>query len=199
MEHYSTLPTVKTETLSTSSSIILWEDNEPPSSDIDFVITLGGDGTVLYACWLFQQRAPPIVPFNLGSLGFLTVFALFEFEDVLKHLLANDDGMRMSFRMRFNCTIHRAMDKEGNRETDHLSSYQVLNELCVDRGPSPFLSQLELFGNGCHLTTVQADGLVISTPTGSTAYSLSAGGSVVHPDVSAVMVTPICPHTVNKH
>jgi NAD kinase len=73
----------------------------------------------------------------------------------------------------------------------------VLNDLVVDRGPSPFLSQLELYGNKAHLTTVQADGLVIATPTGSTAYSLSAGGSVVHPDVSAILVTPICPHTLS--
>lgn len=97
----------------------------------------------------------------------------------------------MNFRMRFNCTINRKV-KDG----DHGSTFQVLNDLVVDRGPSPFLSSLELFGNNAHLTTVQADGLVIATPTGSTAYSLSAGGAVVHPDVSAILVTPICPHTV---
>jgi NAD+ kinase len=99
----------------------------------------------------------------------------------------------MNFRMRFKCTINRKDQGE-----DHGKSFQVLNDLVVDRGPSPFLSNLELYGNHAHLTTVQADGLVISTPTGSTAYSLSAGGSVVHPDVSAIMVTPICPHTVRN-
>ncbi|KNE72189.1 hypothetical protein AMAG_16675 [Allomyces macrogynus ATCC 38327] len=76
-------------------------------------------------------------------------------------------------------------------------TFQVLNELVVDRGPSAYMSQLELFGDERHLTTVQADGLVVSTPTGSTAYSLSAGGSIVHPEVSALLVTPICPHTLS--
>ncbi len=102
----------------------------------------------------------------------------------------------MNFRMRFSCTIHRSLNDKNTREADHGMTYQVLNDLVVDRGPSPFLSHLELYGNKTHLTTVQADGLVIATPTGSTAYSLSAGGSVVHPDVSAILVTPICPHTV---
>ena len=76
-------------------------------------------------------------------------------------------------------------------------SFHILNDLVVDRGPSAFMSQLELFVDDQHLTTVQADGLVISTPTGSTAYSLSAGGSIVHPEVPSILVTPICPHTLS--
>ncbi|KAJ1907450.1 hypothetical protein LPJ81_000750, partial [Coemansia sp. IMI 209127] len=77
------------------------------------------------------------------------------------------------------------------------STFQVMNEVVVDRGPSPYLSQLELYGDGNHLTTVEADGLCLATPTGSTAYSLAAGGSLVHPEIPAVLVTPICPHTLS--
>ena len=109
-----------------SSSIKPWTDTNTKDLDVDFVITLGGDGTVLYACWLFQEKAPPIVPFNLGSLGFLTVFQLLEFEHILNHILANDDGMRMNFRMRFNCTIHRHLDENNKRADDHLESFQVM-------------------------------------------------------------------------
>ncbi|KAJ3043270.1 hypothetical protein HK097_001776 [Rhizophlyctis rosea] len=76
-------------------------------------------------------------------------------------------------------------------------TFQILNDLVVDRGPSAYMSQLELFVDDRHLTTVQADGLVLSTPTGSTAYSLSAGGSLVHPEVPSFLVTPICPHTLS--
>ncbi|KAF7728836.1 hypothetical protein EC973_005462 [Apophysomyces ossiformis] len=76
-------------------------------------------------------------------------------------------------------------------------SFEVLNELVVDRGPSPYMSMLELFGDEQHLTTVQADGICIATPTGSTAYSLSAQGSLTHPDIRCTLVTPICPHTLN--
>ncbi|KAJ2997588.1 hypothetical protein HDV02_005400 [Globomyces sp. JEL0801] len=163
------------------------------SEEIDFVLSLGGDGTVLFAAWLFQTKCPPIVPFNLGSLGFLTVFDHLKMDTVIHNILKPGSTMRMNIRMRFKCTIHRA----DFTAADNGNSYQILNDVCVDRGPSPFLSQLELYGNSSHLTTVQADGLVIATPTGSTAYSLSAGGSVVHPDVSAILVTPICPHTLS--
>jgi NAD+ kinase len=81
--------------------------------------------------------------------------------------------------------------------TRPVESFEVLNDLVVDRGPSPYVSLLELFGDEQHMTTVQADGLTVSTPTGSTAYSLSAGGSLVHPEIPAILITPICPHTLS--
>nr|KAJ3403502.1 hypothetical protein HK105_004065 [Polyrhizophydium stewartii] len=170
----------------------------PAASEVDIVVTFGGDGTVLFAAWLFQQKVPPIVPFNLGSLGFLTVFDHAAFKASLLRVLQSDEtGLRMNFRMRFSCTVRRKPRSDGAPALDDGAVYNIINDLVVDRGPSPYLSQLELYGNEKHLTTVQADGLVIATPTGSTAYSLSAGGSVVHPDVSAILVTPICPHTLS--
>lgn len=81
--------------------------------------------------------------------------------------------------------------------TRPVETFEILNDLVVDRGPSPFVSMLEVFADNNHLTTSQADGLCISTPTGSTAYSLSAGGSLVHPEIPAILITPICPHTLS--
>ncbi|KAI9219962.1 ATP-NAD kinase-like domain-containing protein [Blastocladiella britannica] len=323
---------------------------------IDFVVTLGGDGTVLYTSWLFQGVVPPVIPFHLGSLGFLTVFDFARYKHLLKSVF--ERGARVNLRMRFACTVYSSTPApdlldgeddlesyEDNHDQHHhhhhhhtstaenptaaaaelprrrceslrnmadmaavaqavattngkvvtdtspcasptdmvapqqqqvveptpisplsaafapmiaqtrraslsltpnampgagakhssaassagaavsgqaaaaatssdpwlppprtfrhggllvtCSTFTVLNELVVDRGPSAYMSQLELFGDERHLTTVQADGLVVSTPTGSTAYSLSAGGSIVHPEVQAVLVTPICPHTLS--
>ncbi|KAJ3034918.1 hypothetical protein HDV00_004528 [Rhizophlyctis rosea] len=85
----------------------------------------------------------------------------------------------------------------GSSKPVAAETFQILNDMVVDRGPSAYMSQLELFVDDRHLTTVQADGLVLSTPTGSTAYSLSAGGSLVHPEVPSFLVTPICPHTLS--
>ncbi|BGP24895.1 hypothetical protein JCM10295v2_003815 [Rhodotorula toruloides] len=206
----------------------------------DFVITLGGDGTVLYTSWLFQQIVPPVIPFALGSLGFLTNFDYANFRETLD--AAIETGVRVNLRMRFTCTVYRAVEDEsvgrrrairsgktggifmksltregwdaiesgkplnapGGRDkeikcfsTRAVESFEVLNDLVVDRGPSPYVSQLELFGDEHHMTTVQADGLTVSTPTGSTAYSLSAGGSLVHPEIPAILITPICPHTLS--
>ncbi|KAG7810809.1 hypothetical protein KL921_002437 [Ogataea angusta] len=154
----------------------------------DLVITLGGDGTVLYASTLFQRVVPPVMAFSLGSLGFLTTFPFENFRSILANVIKN--GVRTNLRMRFTCRVHTA-------EGDLICEQQVLNELTVDRGPSPWVSMLELYGDGSLLTVAQADGLIIATPTGSTAYSLSAGGSLVHPGVSAISVTPICPHTLS--
>lgn len=158
----------------------------------DLVLTLGGDGTVLYTSWLFQRVVPPILSFSLGSLGFLTNF---EFEKYKEHLncLMGDDGMRVTMRMRFTCTVYR----DGKGQMEEGEQFEVLNELVIDRGPSPYVSNLELYGDNELLTVVQADGCIFSTPTGSTAYSLSAGGSLVHPDIPAILLTPICPHTLS--
>lgn len=167
-----------------------WDKNMIKNNDIpfDFVITLGGDGTVLHASTLFQNVVPPILSFSLGSLGFLTCFAYENFRDVLKNAI--EKGVNTDLRMRFTCRVH-------NSKGDLVCEQQVLNELTVDRGPSPYVTMLELYGDDKLLTVAQADGLIIATPTGSTAYSLSAGGSLVHPEVSCICVTPICPHTLS--
>ncbi|TPX50145.1 NAD+ kinase [Synchytrium endobioticum] len=357
---------------------------------IDFIITLGGDGTVLLASYLFQKsQVPPVIPFHLGSLGFLTNFNIADIREVLERVIGtHGDGVRVNMRMRLKCEVFRqsypsapSRGRGGDNErikalreshqrlftplsrgstgsllglaeaasstpttaaepatntpnsispqygppppgirlralsssyifqapmhtprprspmpsnsvpvtppaghapvesshdvdaaedvsviseasmdnpvsvstspsnrvnipdilnvldsiTPSLTSYansltssndwatgsgrrgrgvigdqpkgepiyikseeiHILNDLVVDRGPSAYMSQLELYVDGRHLTTIQADGLVLSGPTGSTAYSLSAGGSVVHPECPAILVTPICPHTLS--
>ncbi|KAL9545218.1 hypothetical protein MBANPS3_007246 [Mucor bainieri] len=229
----------------------------------DFIITLGGDGTVLFASWLFQTYVPPVIPFHLGSLGFLTPFDFEKFDMYLTKVM--DSGMRVNLRGRLTCTVYRreyqsegqkksvklrnvlrnpvtgkikigdwctenkqqkkhrkkfgevdgedyGTEEEDLEETEDefaerrqipcfttvpVERYQVINDLVIDRGPSPYMSLLELFGDNKHLTTVQADGLAISTPTGSTAYSLSANGSLTHPEIHATLITPICPHTLS--
>ncbi|KAK9472394.1 ATP-NAD kinase-like domain-containing protein [Dipodascopsis tothii] len=153
----------------------------------DLVLTLGGDGTVLYTSSLFQQIVPPVLAFSLGSLGFLTNFSFHDYQNHLNRVF--ERGIKVNLRMRFTCTIFR-----GGRPCE---VHQVINEIVIDRGPSPFISMLELYGDNHLLTVVQADGLILSTPTGSTAYSLSAGGSLVHPEIPAISVTPICPHTLS--
>ncbi|KAL8683201.1 MAG: hypothetical protein Q9186_000813 [Xanthomendoza sp. 1 TL-2023] len=180
----------------------------------DLVLTLGGDGTVLYTSWLFQRIVPPILSFSLGSLGFLTNF---EFSSYRTHLnrIMGDHGMRVNLRMRFTCTVFRCSTNNttSNRlpttsnprnlpkttpiEMVEDEQFEVLNELVIDRGPSPYVSNLELYGDNSLLTVVQADGCIISTPTGSTAYSLSAGGPLTHPSIPGILLTPICPHTLS--
>ena len=160
----------------------------------DLVLTLGGDGTVLFTSWLFQRIVPPILSFSLGSLGFLTNFKYDEFKESLSKIMG-DEGMRVNLRMRFTCTVYRNGTEEN--DMDEAEQYEVLNELVIDRGPSSYISNLELYGDNELLTVVQADGCIFSTPTGSTAYSLSAGGSLVHPDIPAILLTPICPHTLS--
>ncbi|KJZ72662.1 hypothetical protein HIM_08021 [Hirsutella minnesotensis 3608] len=160
----------------------------------DLVLTLGGDGTVLFTSWLFQRIVPPVLSFSLGSLGFMTTF---EFDKYKQHLnrVMGDEGMKINLRMRFTCTVWRH-DARGQQMGEG-EQFEVLNELVIDRGPSPYVSNLELYGDDELLTVVQADGCIFSTPTGSTAYSLSAGGSLVHPDIPAILLTPICPHTLS--
>ncbi|SCV02012.1 LANO_0F14664g1_1 [Lachancea nothofagi CBS 11611] len=166
----------------------------------DLIITLGGDGTVLYVSSLFQRSIPPVMSFSLGSLGFLTNFNYENFRQSLPRVL--NSKIRSKMRMRLSCRVFRKRktNKDGSRSKKKftmIGEYHVLNELTIDRGPSAFISMLEVFGDNSLLTVAQADGLIIATPTGSTAYSLSAGGSLVYPSVNAIAVTPICPHTLS--
>jgi NAD+ kinase len=164
----------------------------------DLVLTLGGDGTVLFTSWLFQRVVPPVLCFSLGSLGFLTNF---DFSKHKSHLNAvmGDVGMRVNLRMRFTCTVFRKDRSKGAEAgaVEEGEQFEVLNEVVIDRGPSPYVSNLELYADDELLTVVQADGCIFSTPTGSTAYSLSAGGSLMHPSIPGILLTPICPHTLS--
>jgi NAD kinase len=373
---------------SSPGSVVGKKKTKKEKEHVDFIVTLGGDGTVLYTSWLFQNsQPPPLVPFHLGSLGFLTNFNITDIQEVIRRVVGcgqggkGGRGVRVNMRMRLSCTVwrcpevptvkekdkkkkterksvsinttptlphhhqhndshqpnripsatfsvestpssgkssssnllistaqkqdvnhdllelaspgsrispfprstvddigalldslagtlscrafpsgqededgseydtddydeessgddgddepsesdrtptdkkahfnishHHSKSKPKHKSKNHqkhtsssttnkqplqpvpIETFQILNDLVVDRGPSAFMSQLELFVDDNHLTTVQADGLVISTPTGSTAYSLSAGGSIVHPEVPSILVTPICPHTLS--
>lgn len=183
------------------------------ANKIDLVVTLGGDGTVLYTSWLFQKIVPPTLSFALGTLGFMTENQFDDFKEILDEHLTH--GIRCTLRMRFDCTIWRtknadqtgrddlAREVQAAGEQGGFSShwkdceYSILNEVVVDRGPNPFVTMTELYGDNELLTCIRADGVVISTPTGSTAYSMSAGGSLVHPDIPAQLISPICPHTLS--
>ncbi|KAM0801298.1 NAD+ kinase [Usnea florida] len=176
----------------------------------DFAVTLGGDGTLLYASWLFQRIVPPVLSFSLGSLGFLTKFDYSGFQETLTS--AFKDGVTVSLRLRFEVTVMRSQTKGQHRdlieeligeeaENDYThkpdGSYEILNDIVVDRGPNPTMSSIEIFGDDEHFTTVQADGICVATPTGSTAYNLAAGGSLCHPENPVILVTAICAHTLN--
>jgi len=132
----------------------------------DLVLTLGGDGTVLFTSWLFQRIVPPILSFSLGSLGFLTNFEFTQYKSHLNRVMG-EQGMRVNLRMRFTCTVYRTnRSATGSGEVEEGEQFEVLNELVIDRGPSPYVSNLELYGDNELLTVVQADGCIFSTPTG---------------------------------
>lgn len=181
-----------------------WNQELVQENDVffDLVVTLGGDGTVLFVSSLFQRHVPPILSFSLGSLGFLTNFSFENFREDLKRIL--DNKIKTNLRMRLDCKVYRRREvtedpKTGkkSRIVELLSTHHILNEVTIDRGPSPFISMLELYGDDSLMTVAQADGMIIATPTGSTAYSLSAGGSLIYPTINAIAVTPICPHTLS--
>eukprot|EP00898_Chlorokybus_atmophyticus_P008844 jgi/Chlat1/8961/Chrsp94S08332 len=161
---------------------------------IDVVVCLGGDGVILHASNLFASAVPPVLSFNLGSLGFLTSHQYNDYKHDLREVIYGDeftDGVYITLRMRLRCEIYRHGRLIPGR------TFEVLNEVVVDRGSSPYLSKIECYERGRLITKVQADGVMLATPTGSTAYSVAAGGSMVHPNVACILFTPICPHSLS--
>eukprot|EP00667_Euglena_gracilis_P005111 EG_transcript_5140 len=162
-------------------------------TDIDFCICLGGDGTLLHLASLVQdaRAIPPVLPFAMGSLGFLTPFKIDEYEDCLTRVLnaRHKSPLYCTLRSRLKCEVW--VDGKLRRVR------RVLNECLIDRGASPFLSKLNCSIDGHQVTTVQADGLIIGTPSGSTAYNSAAGGAMVVPSVACVLITPIAPHSLS--
>uniref|UniRef100_A0A3B5Q1S1 NAD(+) kinase n=2 Tax=Xiphophorus TaxID=8082 RepID=A0A3B5Q1S1_XIPMA len=156
------------------------------SDCIDLIICLGGDGTLLYASSLFQGSVPPVMAFHLGSLGFLTPFKFESYRTEVAKVLEGNAAITLRSRLKVKVVKDIPSDLT-----------QVLNEVVVDRGPSSYLSNVDLYLDGRLITSVQGDGVIVSTPTGSTAYAAAAGASMIHPNVPAIMVTPICPHSLS--
>eukprot|EP00741_Cyanophora_paradoxa_P003797 tig00000718_g3691.t1 len=180
-----------------NARIIPYDNDKQKLRCIDLIICVGGDGTLLHANSLFGNGPmPPVLAFHMGSLGFLMNFDVHDFASTISAALRGD--FFVALRMRLACRIERAEEagaegEEGDWQ-DGPQVFTVMNEMVVDRGTSPFVSALDVICDGLHVTTVQADGVIVATPTGSTAYSLSAGGSMVHPAVPGILFTPICPH-----
>ncbi|KAK7320974.1 hypothetical protein VNO77_30985 [Canavalia gladiata] len=170
------------------------QDTSDLHEKVDFVACLGGDGVILHASNLFRGAVPPIVSFNLGSLGFLTSHDFEDYKQDLRQVIHGNntrDGVYITLRMRLRCEIFR----KGKAMPGKL--FDILNEIVVDRGSNPYLSKIECYEHDRLITKVQGDGVIVATPTGSTAYSTAAGGSMVHPNVPCILFTPICPHSLS--
>ncbi len=151
------------------------------------LLVLGGDGTMLAAARLAAPRGIPILPINMGSLGFLTSFTVDELHPAL------DDTLEGRFSLSERVMISVELERAGKV----IDNQRVLNEMVVNKGALARMIELELTIDSDFVCRYRADGLIVATPTGSTAYSLSAGGPIVHPAVEAFVITPICPHTLS--
>ncbi len=157
------------------------------AQECDLILLLGGDGTLLAAARVAAPRGIPIIPINLGSLGFLTSFTLDELYPALEETLAGH--LAASERV----MLTAALIREGKV----VESHRVLNEAVITKGALARMIEVELSIDGDFVCRYRADGLIVATPTGSTAYSMSAGGPIVHPAVRSIIITPICPHTLS--
>jgi NAD+ kinase len=158
-------------------------------SDIDLLLVIGGDGTILRAVRELQNFSVPILSVNRGRIGFLAEITMQESETLLPRLLAGEGVLEE--RLLLNVVASR---KEGEK----LFEGFALNEAVIAQGMISRLMEVKTTVNGEPLTTYHSDGLIIATPTGSTAYSLAAGGPVVHPSLSATILTPLNPHSFSQ-
>ncbi len=156
-------------------------------SETDMVVVLGGDGSILRAARVAGPKGTPILGVHFGQYGFITEIHPPDVIPALTKVLEGD--FKISERMMFTAKLIR-----GDEE---LLTAPAMNDVVVSKGPLSRLLTLHTFINDRFITTYAADGIIIATPTGSTGYSLSAGGPVVHPSVQIAIVTPICPHTLN--
>src|SRR6266516_2139557 len=154
----------------------------------DLTIVVGGDGTLLAAARLLDDRQIPILAINHGGLGFLTEVTLEEMYPAIERVLAGQF-----------ITEHRMMiDVEVSRANKPVAGYRALNDIVINKGTLSRMIELESRVDGQYVSRFRADGLILATPTGSTAYNLSAGGPIIFPTMSAMIITPICSHTLTN-
>jgi NAD+ kinase len=154
----------------------------------DLAVVLGGDGTLLAAARALGDHDIPVLAINLGGLGFLTSFPREELYAGLEHVFSGN--YRISERVLLDVSLERAGAE--------VARHRALNDVVVNKAAMARILDLDLYFDGSYACSYKADGIIFSTPTGSTAYSLSAGGPIVHSQVGAFVVTPICPHALSN-
>ena len=174
--------------LSPTLSEVYWKSikREDIPTDIEMIVILGGDGTLISVARQVWNKNIPILGVNLGGLGFLTEITLNELYSVLERVIRDD------FEIDEREVLNVGVIRRGRR----IAEFVVLNDAVVNKGALARIIDLETTINGEYLSTFRSDGLIISTPTGSTAYNLSAGGPIVYPSLHTIVITPICPHTL---
>src|SRR6516225_4318780 len=161
--------------------------NEMPSR-VDLIVVLGGDGTLLATARVLNRKPVPLLPVNIGGLGFLTVITQDELYPTLEMVLAGEFGTEKRVQI----------EAEVIRAGEVISSFLALNDVVLNKGAIARILDFDVRVDGQFISTYKADGLIVSTPTASTAYSLAAGGPVIAPSVEAFIVTPICAHTLSN-
>ncbi|NNE98233.1 MAG: NAD(+)/NADH kinase [Pyrinomonadaceae bacterium] len=156
--------------------------------EADLIVVLGGDGTMISTARLTGNREAIVLGVNYGSLGYLTEFRIEEMFDALESILEG----------KYESDQRMMLDIEHRRGEEKLASGRVLNDVVINKAALARIIEVEVELNGQHVNSFRADGLIVSTPTGSTAYNLSAGGPIVYPSMNAVVLTPICPFTLTN-
>ena len=155
---------------------------------IDLAIVVGGDGTLLHVARLLAEQGVPAIGINLGRLGFLTDISFSDLETGIGAILNGQYAIEK--RTMLQCTTYK--------DEQVVFSGHALNEIVLSKGNTGRVIEFEIRVNGNYVSQIRSDGLILATPTGSTAYALSAGGPIIYPDLSVICMSPICPHTLSN-
>jgi len=158
------------------------------AANVDLMLVLGGDGTMIATARLIGDTEVPVLGVNFGGLGYLTEFRIEELYSALDSILSGQ--YRLEKRV--------MLDVELRRGTEQITVNRVLNDVVINKSALARIIEIEAFLNQQFVNSFRADGLIVATPTGSTAYNLSAGGPVIYPSMNAVVITPICPFTLSN-
>ncbi len=163
-------------------------DHAKLAASVDLMLVLGGDGTMIATARMLGDREVPVLGVNYGDLGYLAEFRIEELYSALETILSNN--YRQDKRV--------MLDVELLRGTEQVTHNRVLNDVVINKSALARIIEIEAYSNQQFVNSFRADGLIVSTPTGSTAYNLSAGGPVIYPSMNAVVITPICPFTLSN-